>query len=53
MKKERGFVIGLSIVHDGLLDPKLTFFTDEANLNLWGMLTHKTTGIGVVNILMP
>jgi hypothetical protein len=23
-------------VHDGLLDPKLTFFTDEANFNLSG-----------------
>jgi hypothetical protein len=37
MKKELRFVIGLSVVHDRLVDPKLTFFTDEANLISWDM----------------
>jgi hypothetical protein len=34
MKKEWVFVIGISIVHDRLIDPKQTFFTDEADFNL-------------------
>jgi hypothetical protein len=38
-----------SQVHDGHLDTKLTLFTDETNFNL----SHKTTGTGVVKILMP
>jgi hypothetical protein len=36
MKKEWDFVIGLSVAHDGFLDLKLTFFTDEADINLSG-----------------
>jgi hypothetical protein len=28
-------------VHDGLLDPKLTFFTDEANFNLSGYVNSQ------------
>jgi hypothetical protein len=41
MKKEWGVVIALSVVHDGLLDPKLTFFTDEANFNLSGYVNSQ------------
>jgi hypothetical protein len=43
----------ISHVHDGLLGPKLIFFTHDANFNLSRCITHKTTGIGVVKILMP
>jgi hypothetical protein len=28
-------------VHDGLLDPKLRFFTDEANFNLSGYVNSQ------------
>jgi hypothetical protein len=38
-------------VSDGLSDPKLTVFTDVANFNILGKLTHKTTGT-VMKILM-
>jgi hypothetical protein len=41
MRKEWGFVIGLCHVHDRLIDPKWTFFTDEANLNLLGYVNSK------------
>jgi hypothetical protein len=43
----------INCVHDGLLDPKLTFFIDEANFISQDMLTYKTTGTEVVKILMP
>jgi hypothetical protein len=29
----------LQAVHDGVLDPKLTFFTDEASFNLSGYIS--------------
>jgi hypothetical protein len=38
-----------SHVHDGLLDPKLTFFTDEVNFNFSGYVNSQTTGTGVMN----
>jgi hypothetical protein len=31
----------ISHVHDGLLDPKLTFFTDEANVNHLGYVNSQ------------
>jgi hypothetical protein len=40
-------------MHDELLDPIMTFFTDEAILISQDVLTHKTTGIRVVKILKP
>jgi hypothetical protein len=39
-------------VHEGLLDPKLTFFLDEANFNISGYVNLQTTGAGVVKTLM-
>jgi hypothetical protein len=42
-------------VHDRLLDPKLTFFTDEPNFNLSGYINSQNkywSNIGVVKILM-
>jgi hypothetical protein len=52
MGKEWGFVCDLSIMctTDFL---GVTFFTDEANFNLPGMLTHNTTGTGLLEILIP
>jgi hypothetical protein len=39
---EIGFVIGLSIMcMTDFLDPKLTFFTDEANFNLSGYVNSQ------------
>jgi hypothetical protein len=40
IRKEWGFLIYLSVVHDRLLDPRLTFFTDEANFNLKYSIFH-------------
>jgi hypothetical protein len=40
-------------VHEGLLDPKLAFVTDEANLLSWDMSPHKITHTGVVKIVIP
>jgi hypothetical protein len=35
-KRMRFCHLFLTDVHDGLVDPKLAFFTDEANFNLTG-----------------
>jgi hypothetical protein len=40
-------------VHDGLIDSKLTFSQMRLILIFPDMLTHKTTSIGIVKILMP
>jgi hypothetical protein len=42
----------INILHDGLIDPKLTFSQMRLILIFHNMVTHKTTGTGVVKILM-
>jgi hypothetical protein len=51
-KKTRSCNLFINHVHEGLLDHKLTLFTDEANCNPSGYV-NSTTGTGVVRILMP
>jgi hypothetical protein len=48
-KRVRFCNLFINHVHFVLLDPKLIFFTDDANFNL-RILTHKTTGTGVVKV---
>jgi hypothetical protein len=52
-KRVRFYNWFISHVDDGLFDPKLTFFTDEANLISWDMSTHKTKGTEISKILIP
>jgi hypothetical protein len=40
-KRVRFYNWFINHVHDGLLDPKLTFFTDEANFNLSGYVNSQ------------
>jgi hypothetical protein len=43
----------ISHVHVGLLDTKLTFFTDEANFNLSEYINSQNDSTGVMKILIP
>jgi hypothetical protein len=40
-------------MHDGLIDPKLTFLTDEANFNLSGCVNSQNNRYCSSKILMP